>query len=58
MEQYRHKVNYYEMIKASNGHTAFTGTSEHCFLNSSLRPVRLDREFPEFYAKLRELAQI
>lgn len=47
----------YEMIKTSNGHTALIGTSEHCFLNSSLRPVRLDRECPEFYTKLRELAQ-
>lgn len=47
----------YKMVKSSNGHIALTGTSEHCFLNSSLRPIRLDKEFPEFYAKLCELAQ-
>lgn len=47
----------YEMVKASNGHKVLVGTSEHCFLNKELRPVRLDREFPEFYAKLCELAQ-
>lgn len=47
----------YKMVKASNGHITLTGTSEHCFLNSSQRPIRLDREFPEFYAKLCELAQ-
>lgn len=47
----------YEMVKASNGHKVLVGTSEHCFLNKELRPVRLDRKFPEFYAKLCELAQ-
>ncbi|KIR01925.1 hypothetical protein P261_00739 [Lachnospiraceae bacterium TWA4] len=30
------------------------GESSHCFLNEKGRPIRLDRQFPEFYAILEE----
>lgn len=33
------------------------GRSEHCFLNQAGMPIRIDRDFPGFSRKLKELAQ-
>lgn len=32
------------------------GRSEHCFLDAQGRPIRLNRDYPEFYRALTELA--
>ncbi len=45
----------YVMTK-QDGTTVFDGASEHCFLNPGGRIVRLNRELPEFYAALAQLA--
>lgn len=44
----------YAMYKVSDETLVFTGTSEHCFINERKKPIRVDREFPEFFAKLQE----
>ena len=41
----------YEMRKA-DGTLACVAGSTHCFLNRAGRPIRLNRELPEFYAAL------
>lgn len=46
----------YTMTK-EDGAVALTGTSEHCFLDRSGRPVRLKKEYPEFYLALAEQVQ-
>lgn len=45
----------YEMRNVKNDHVVFTGISEHCFLNKEGNPVRLKKEYPEFYQLLTEL---
>lgn len=45
----------YEM-KADNGTHVFEAHSEHCFLNTEGRPIRIQRECPEFYEALCRLA--
>lgn len=45
----------YEMSKTANNHLVFSGTSQHCFLNKSGTPIRLNRDCPEFYQALQAL---
>lgn len=40
----------------SQGKVVCEGKSEHCFLDADGRPIRLNREFPDFYETLTELA--
>ena len=47
----------YEMINIDNGHTVFTGRSEHCFLDKDMKPLRLSKEFPEFYEAMCALVE-
>ena len=46
----------YEMRNAANGNLVLEGTTEHCFLDRSMRPVRLKKILPEFYEKLVDMA--
>ena len=46
----------YEMKNARNNNVVFVGTSKHCFLGKNNIPIMLKRSFPEFDAKLKELA--
>lgn len=46
----------YEMQK-EDGTIVCTGTSEHCFLNVQGMPIRLKKEYPEFYQVLTELVE-
>lgn len=39
----------YEVRHAGNGELTTTGTSHHCFLDRTLRPLRLKKEFPQVY---------
>lgn len=47
----------YIMKKKSTQNLVLKGISEHCFLDKSGKPIRLNKEFPEFNDKLKELAQ-
>ena len=46
----------YEMTN-QRGERVFEGRSEHCFLRSDGRIMRLDKEQPEIYALLKSLAE-
>lgn len=46
----------YEM-KNSKGEIVFEGHSEHCFVNTEGRIIRLKEEFPGFYETLVELSE-
>lgn len=47
----------YEMKNVKNDHVVFTGVSEHCFLDRQGSPVRLKRQFPEFYQMLTDMVE-
>lgn len=47
----------YDVVKTESGHLAFTGETEHCFVDAEGRPVRLDRAAPDFYALLKSLSE-
>lgn len=49
------KLNY--LMKNEEGKVVCEAQSEHCFLNSSGRPIRLAKEFPDFYQVLVDLAE-
>ena len=49
----RLKLSY--QMEKDDGKTACVASSEHCFLNSSGRPIRMNKEFPEFHEKLLSL---
>ena len=44
------KIAY--VMRRQDGQTVFEGFSEHCFLNSEGKVLRLRRELPDFYAAL------
>lgn len=59
MNQYIHKVNYYETDKIEiRGETVLLGKSKHCFVDKANRPIILKRQFPELDAKLKELSEV
>ena len=39
----------YKIINAKSGELCATAESSHCFLNSSFKPFRFHKEFPEYY---------
>ena len=39
-------------MKKQDGTLVCEAVSEHCFLNSEGKPVRVNREMPEFYEAL------
>lgn len=40
----------------SEGELCTTGNSRHCFLDREMKPVRMKREYPEIFQKMKELA--
>lgn len=44
-------------MENSEGKTVNEGRSEHCFLDVHGRPIRLNKDFPDFYRALIELAE-
>lgn len=42
----------YEMHLLGSDKTVCTGMSEHCFLNTEGRPIRLQKDYPGFYESL------
>ena len=71
MRKYKHIVQYYETdrmgithhsnyirgMEKADGSLAAEGHSEHCFLDSDGKIIRLDKRFPDFFRTLTELAQ-
>lgn len=47
----------YTVKNSENSETLATGSTKHCFLNKDFKPVRLKKEFPDFYGKLFEVYQ-
>lgn len=45
----------YEMTNTQNGHVVCTGMTEHCFLDDSGKPIRLKKDYPEFYQTMHDL---
>ena len=45
----------YEM-KNAEGNTVAAAESEHCFVDTNGKPIRLSKQFPEFSKVLEELA--
>lgn len=46
----------YTMTNVKTGELVASGKTKHCFLNNEGKPIILKKDFPEFDAKLRELA--
>ncbi len=46
----------YEM-KNSEGKVVCEAKSEHCFVNMEGRPIRIEKDCPEFYLALSELVE-
>lgn len=44
----------YKMTSEADGSLVCTACSEHCFVNSEFKPVRLRRDFPQVYNALVE----
>ena len=44
-------------MENKEGKMVSEGRSEHCFLDTNGRPIRLNKDFPEFYHTLTELAE-
>ena len=47
----------YQMVNAKTGNTVLTGTTRHCFLNEKMQPLRLKKEYPEFYNAMMKLVE-
>ncbi|MDO4166288.1 MAG: thioesterase family protein [Eubacteriales bacterium] len=47
----------YEIYKEDGKVLCTTGCSGHCFLDKEMKPVRMKREYPEIYQKLKALVQ-
>lgn len=44
----------YRVVEKETGTLCSTGTSEHCFLTKSYKPLSLKRTYPHFYEKIME----
>ena len=47
----------YEIYSKESGELCTSGETGHCFLNQDLKPIRMKREFPDLYAKLKDLVK-
>ena len=45
----------YEMKSLKTGNIVCTGTTEHCFLDTNGKPIRLKKDAPEFYQAMQNL---
>ena len=39
----------YNVTNKENGNVVLTGETKHCFTDTSLRPIRLQKSFPDIY---------
>ncbi len=47
----------YEIYKDEGKTLCTTGCSGHCFLDKEMKPVRMKREYPEIYQKIKALVE-
>ena len=47
----------YTMVNEATGETVLTGRSSHCFTTPAGKPIILKKQFPEFDAALRRMAE-
>jgi len=47
----------YEVMEAETGEVRTTGESYHCFLNEKLQPIRMKKEHPDIYQKLKDCVE-
>lgn len=47
----------YEMTNKKTGNVVCTATSEHCFLDANNIPIRLKKDYPEFYQTMSDLVE-
>lgn len=45
----------YEITNKETGAFVLTGETKHCFTDTNLKPIRLQKQIPEFYDKFMEL---
>ena len=45
----------YTIIKKGTNEIVFTGETQHCFTDSTLKPIRLQNKIPEYYEKYNAL---
>lgn len=45
----------YNVTNKGNGNIVLTGETKHCFTDTSLRPIRLQKSFPDIYDKFIKL---
>lgn len=45
----------YEITNKKTGNLIFTGETKHCFTDMNLKPIRLQKQIPEFYDKFIQL---
>lgn len=45
----------YEINNQKTGNLVLTGETKHCFTDLNLRPIRLQKQIPEFYEKFIQL---
>lgn len=47
----------YQVTNQKTGDIVLTGETKHCFTDKNLRPVRLQKQIPDFYEKFKKLKQ-
>ena len=45
----------YDVTDKNTGKTVFTGETKHCFTDKNLKPIRLQKQIPDFYNKFMAL---
>lgn len=45
----------YKVIEQKTGNLVLTGETKHCFTDMNLKPVRLQKQIPDFYEKFMDL---
>ena len=45
----------YQITNQKTGEIVLTGETKHCFTDTSLKPIRLQKQIPEFYEKFKKL---
>ena len=48
----------YQVTNQKTGEIVLTGETKHCFTDTSLRPIRLQKQIPEFYEKFKKLNRV
>lgn len=47
----------YQITNKKTGDLVLTGETKHCFTDLNLRPIRLQKQIPEFYEKFKKIKE-